>query len=212
MSRSLFEDETTIKESQQIKSNSNTVPAIIRYTKKEANPKTFRKDADFYPTPDYATEALFQKEKFEGIVLEPSCGHGHMSKIIEKYNMCTSSDIRDNLEVYGKKGVDFLKISDKYDNIITNPPFKLASEFVLQSKKLATKKIALLLSIGFLEGVKRYNLFVDKQFPLKKVIIFSRRVKFMESESAPITTVGWFIWDKEYIGNPTIEWISPDTK
>jgi len=213
MSRSLFNFDDDIKESQPMKVNSDTIPAINRYPKKNSKVETFRKDEDFYPTPDYVTEALFSKEKFEGIVLEPSCGHGNMSRIIEKYNKCISSDLRDNIEVYGMKGIDFLKITEKYDNIITNPPFKLATEFVLQSKKLATKKIALLLPIGFFEGKKRYNIFIDKEFPLSKILVFSRRVQFMEgSKNAPIGTVCWFIWNKEYIGNPTIEWISPDTK
>lgn len=212
MRRSLFSDEEIKKEPESLKPNSDTIPAVVRYPKKESKSETFRKDADFYPTPDYATEALFSREKFEGLVLEPSCGHGHMSKIIEKYNKCISSDIRDNIEVYGTKNIDFLKITEKYDNVITNPPFKIANDFVFKSKKVSTKKIALLLSIGFLEGVKRYEIFIDKDFPLKKVIVFSRRVKFMESESAPITTVAWFIWDKEYKGEPTLEWVSPDTK
>jgi hypothetical protein len=56
-----------------------TAHQIVGYSKD-------RKEADFYPTPTNATEALFRVEKFEGNVLEPACGDGAMSEIIKKYN------------------------------------------------------------------------------------------------------------------------------
>ena len=49
---------------------------------------------------------------------------------------------------YGEGGINFLDDDQirkfgKFDNIITNPPFKFALDFVLQSKKIARNKICI---------------------------------------------------------------------
>lgn len=99
---------------------------------------------DFYRTPAWATHALFTKEKFEGNILEPACGDYAMSDVIQEYNLCVPKDV-----IYGQ---DFLKETQHYDNVVTNPPFILAQDFITQSKKLAGNKIALFLKLTFLEG------------------------------------------------------------
>lgn len=173
-----------------------------------------RRDSDFYITPPGATEALFKREHFEGIVWEPASGNGAMSKIIEKYNECVSSDIRTSDDVYGIKGIDFL--SDNYEldfqchNIITNPPFRYGLGFVNRAKQLVDRKIALLLKLPFLEGITRYDMWHDKEFPLKKVWVFSRRVTIRGPNSSGgggMIAFAWYIWDFHYKGDPTIGWI-----
>lgn len=168
-----------------------------------------RAENDFYPTPKFATKALFKKEKFIGNVLEPACGNGAMSKIIKRYNKCISSDLIDR--GYGDTK-DFLKDNfNKYDNIITNPPYKYAKEFVLRSKKIANKKIAMLCKLVFLEGISRYEMFKDKSFPLKSVYVFCRRLKIYKNgvigKNSGLIAYAWFIWDKDYKGKPKIGWI-----
>jgi len=59
-----------------------------------ANIRGDRQESDFYPTPPETTEPLFKFEKFDGNVWECASGDGSMSKVIEKYNPCFSSDIR----------------------------------------------------------------------------------------------------------------------
>jgi len=39
-------------------------------------------EQDFYPTPKEATQALLDREEFEGNIWEPACGEGHMSKVL----------------------------------------------------------------------------------------------------------------------------------
>jgi len=173
-----------------------------------------REKNDFYPTPPEAVEPLFKREKFEGRVWECASGDGSMSKVIEKYNKCISSDLRTDDEVYGLKGKDFLntKTATPIENIITNPPYKLAIEFVQRAKKLATKKVALLLKLVFLEGINRYEMFQDKKFPLKKIYVFCRRVKIykkgIKTKNSGLIAYAWFVWDKDYKGEPTIGWIN----
>lgn len=181
-----------------------------------ANTKGSREDNDFYPTPYYATEELFKKEEFEGGVWECASGDGSMSKIIEKYNKCVSTELRTCEGVYGEKGIDFLKTLKKSENIITNPPFKYAKDFLLHSKKCATKKIAMLLKLVFLEGQSRYDMFKDKTFPLKKVYVFCGRVpiykKGIIGKNSGLIAYAWFVWDKKYKGNPEIDWINAKPK
>ena len=167
---------------------------------------------DFYPTPPEATEALFRFEKFEGNVWECASGKGDMSKIIEKYNTCISSDLRMDESIYGEKGINFLKdYKTSIENVITNPPYKLAKEFVLTAKLLAKKKIAMLMKLVFLEGISRYDMFKDKEFPLKAVYVFCRRPTiFKESykgNNSGLIAFAWFVWDKSYVGKPYIDWI-----
>ena len=89
---------------------------------------------------------LLDWEEFDGTIWEPACGQGDMSRVLIDRG-------------YGEGGVDFLKDDQiskfgKVDNIITNPPFKIATEFVLQSKKVAQKKTCIFNRTSFLEGME----------------------------------------------------------
>jgi methylase of polypeptide subunit release factors len=181
------------------------------------NSRLGRSASEFYPTPHEATIGLILNEKFEGNIWEPACGKGDISEILKGYGYdVKSSDI--NNYGYGEINKDFLNtdglFSNNYktvDNIITNPPFNLALEFILQSKMYADKKIAMFLKTSFLEGVKRYGMFKDKKFPLKCIYQFSKRISFGKSEgthkNGGMIAFAWFIWDKEYEGKPYINWI-----
>lgn len=172
---------------------------------------------DFYPTPPEATAALLKLENFEGRTWECASGNGSMSKVLEEHGLsCYSSDIRDDDSVYGTRGFDFLNdtkhlSTNRFENIITNPPYKYATEFVLISKQLAKNKIAMLLKLAFLEGMKRYDvLFQDTEFPLKTVYVFSKRLQFSpngKSAGSPTIASAWFVWDKSHVGPPQIQWI-----
>lgn len=167
--------------------------------------KNKRRENDFYSTPDFATEALLEREIFYGDVWEPCCGSGSISKILQKHNFQVySSDLVER--GFGDINIDFLIAEKRSANIITNPPYSLAEEFLFKAKEASEHKIALLLRTAFVESAGRYDLFQDKKFPLKKILQFSKRINFLEKGS-PNFCSAWFIWDKEYIGNPTIEWI-----
>lgn len=169
-----------------------------------------RDEHDFYPTPPEVTEALFARESFIGTVLEPASGNGSMSKVIEKYHPCISSDIRP--EGYGIGNINFLTSSQQADNIITNPPYKLAKEFVEHAKVLSSRKVAMFLKLVFLEGQGRYQMFQDQEFPLATVYVFSKRVALAKStdtrKHSGLIAYAWFIWDKEHKGQATIQWIN----
>tara|TARA_R110000803_G_C11803319_1_gene299717 strand:+ start:46 stop:582 length:537 start_codon:yes stop_codon:yes gene_type:complete len=166
------------------------------------NQKDNRVKNDFYPTPPEATQALLERYKFDGNIWECACGDGSMSKVLKenKYDVY-SSDLIDR--GYGESGVDFLKTFKKFDNIVTNPPFNLSTEFTLQALQLANKNVAMLNKLSFLEGINRKNkIFIQNK--LKNILVFSKRVKFGGNG---LMAFAWFIFDKNYNGKPTLDWI-----
>ena len=173
------------------------------------NANNDREENDFYPTPDNATQSLLDRQKFDGNIWECACGNGAMSKLMinNGYDVY-SSDLIDR--GFGETGIDFLQSTKQADNIVTNPPFNLATEFTTHAFTLARKKVVMLSKISYLEGVKRREQIFNKR-KLEKVLIFSRRVPFKKESSNKLAgglmAFGWFIYDVNYNGLPTIDWI-----
>lgn len=153
-------------------------------------------------------------EQFSPTVWECACGEGHLSKALEKhgYNVI-STDL-----VYRGFGdnepLDFLKetIEDFDGDIITNPPYKYALEFVQTALNTVQqgRKVAMFLKIQFLEGKKRKEFF--KKYPPKVVYVSSSRLKCamngdFEKYSSAIC-YAWFVWEKGFEGNTIIKWIN----
>ena len=168
---------------------------------------------DFYPTPDYATEALLERETFEGgVIWECACGNGAISKILKSKGLQVfSTDLIDR--GYGEiRNLDFIQELPaiyKSEHIITNPPFKIAKPFIEQALQMTSGKVAMLLRLAFLESADRYELF--KSTPLKTVYVFSKRLtmsaKGEGAKKGGMIPFAWFIWEHGYKGKPYIEWI-----
>lgn len=178
------------------------------------DPSTKRKkQGDFYETPRWAIEALLKREGFGGIILEPCCGNGAISRVLEEYGYkVQSSDISTEDNIYGEKGIDAFLIDKLSDNIITNPPYdrRILNNLVEHFSIIYIKKMALLLRLTFLESDGRRELFTS--LPLKVVYIFSSRITmYPENEEKPenkgTTAYAWFVWEKGYIGKITVNWI-----
>ncbi len=164
---------------------------------------------DFYPTPEWATQALLEQESFEGKVWECACGDGSMSEVIESHGYSVySSDLYDR--GYGESGVDFTTANMKFDNVITNPPFHSAEKFVLSGIANTTKKVALLLRLAFLESSRRQtNIF--NITPPARIWVFSERITFYPKgavrKGSGTTAYAWFVWDKAHTGNTELAWL-----
>jgi hypothetical protein len=169
---------------------------------------------DFFPTPKWATFALIDNENFEGGIWESACGDGAMSKVLEQTGRpVESSDLYNR--GFGTAGVDFLKSSQKADNIITNPPYNSAEGFVTNGVQRANRKFALLLRLAFLEGANRASTIFAK-YPPARVWVFSERITFYPSGVAPkgsgTTAYAWFVWDKDSVGQTELRWFKPGYK
>lgn len=185
-----------------------TEQAIIRGGEREPN--------DYYATEPNAVELLLEQETFTPYVWEPACGEGHISKVLEAHGYkVLSTDLIDR--GYGEGGVDFLSIkyedirSDISRDIITNPPYKYAKEFVEHALEISmySTKVAMFLKLTFLEGQSRRELFAKN--PPKTVYVSSARLQCGKNgvfEGSSATAYAWFVWEKGYHGRTVIKWIN----
>ena len=176
---------------------------------------------DYYATPYQATEMLLDEVKFYGNFLEPCVGGGHIVDVIKRYypDECVYGvDIVDR--GYPNTLVaDFLKhdfLGQKFDNVVTNPPFSLAQEFLEKSMEVVNDggKIAMFLKIQFLEGAKRREMF--KKYPPKYIYVFVKR-QAPWNNGSPVDEKGkpwsstmcfaWFVWEKGFTGEPVVRWL-----
>lgn len=169
---------------------------------------------DFFPTPRWATFALLDNERFDGLTWECACGDGAMSLVLEDSGLNVSStDLY--ARGYGEAGVDFLTADRQADNIITNPPYNAAEAFVRQGLQQSRKKFALLLRLAFLEGANRANTIFSK-CPPSRVWVFSERITFYmagaERKGSGTTAYAWFLWDKDAPSGTELKWFRPGYK
>jgi hypothetical protein len=177
---------------------------------------------DDFPTPPWATRALVEhvlgrnKELSQQTCLEPACGAGHMSKVLAEYfGAVESFDIHDYR--YGEVR-DYLKAPqpiDSFDWVVTNPPFRLAEEFVLRSLKVARRGVAILARTVFIESVGRYHRLYQKH-PPSKFAQFAERVPMvkgrLDQKASTATGYCWLVWEQEFDGRPEVFWIPPCRK
>lgn len=162
-----------------------------------------RREADFYPTPWQATEALCQAERLhiEGEhFLEPACGDGAISKHLEEYYGCKvdSCDLHDR--GYGRGGVDFITAKKslimpkrkKPKRCVTNPPFEVAEEFIRRCMGFKLDYTAMLLKATYYHASSRAAFF--NEFPPSRIYPLAWRVDFTGG-GANHFEVCWFIWD-----------------
>ena len=121
---------------------------------------------------------------------------------------------------FGQAGHDFLKrIEPVSCDIVTNPPYAQAQEFVEHAISLLTpgRKLAMFLRLVFLETKARRQLF-DK-YPPVRVYVASERLgcapegEFLTRKNGELywpsaVAYAWFIWEKGYKGPTTLHWFN----
>lgn len=169
---------------------------------------------DYYATEPRATELLLELEEFNNCILEPACGEGHMSDVLisRGYNV-TSYDLIDR--GYGDGVMDFLSddIQSWHGDIITNPPYKFAKQFVEKSLDIIPEgnKVAMFLKLLFMESQGRKDLFINN--PPKVIYVSSSRLScakngdFTQREGSAIA-YAWYIWEKGYKGDTVVKWFN----
>ena len=178
-----------------------------------------RQEHDYYATDPRAVELLLEQETFCPYIWECACGEGHMSEVLKAHGFkVKSTDIIDR-GYDGTEIQDFLEAkksdykNDYPRDIITNPPYKYAKEFVEHALdiSMAGTKIAMFLKLTFLESQARRQLF--EKYPPEKIYVFSGRVKC--AKNGDFDTIGssavayaWFVWTKGFQGCPIVKWIN----
>ncbi|MEJ6845113.1 SAM-dependent methyltransferase [Sinorhizobium fredii] len=179
---------------------------------------------NLYQTPPEAMHTLVAIEKFSSLVLEPACGRGAISRMLEGAGYTVSlADLVDygTADRFGEvqRVEDFLtsEALPERPDIVTNPPYgALLNRFVAHALKVhRPKKMALLLNFIFFAGHddEDRKFAMDENSPTR-VWVFSRRLPMMhrdgwEGPEAPSRMItAWFVWemnaDGTYVGATTI--------
>tara|TARA_R110000868_G_scaffold1311_1_gene10148 strand:- start:331 stop:939 length:609 start_codon:yes stop_codon:yes gene_type:complete len=185
------------------------------FASKESRHKLADRKDDFYASPLEAVDSFIAIEEpyLPRHLWEPACGDGAMvMPLRQKGYSVLASDLVARGCPDSSAGQDFLMpfpVPGNFGGIVTNPPFKLASEFVIKSLSLAPY-VAILARIAFLEGIQRRPMF--KSTSLARVHVSSRRLPMMHRDGwdGPISTsatcFAWFVWDARHAGEPVIRW------
>ncbi len=120
-----------------------------------------RETHDFYATSPEAIDLLKKKIDLPKQILEPACGSGCLSeRLIELGHKVKSYDLIDR--GYGEVQDFFTMTEPPFEGdfaIVTNPPYKYATGFVLHSLELVPEGslVCLFLKTTFLESKGRYD-------------------------------------------------------
>ena len=175
-----------------------------------------RQSEDYYATEPKAIHKLCAVEQFTDTVWECACGGGHMVQALRENDYKVyATDIVNRGGVVIDEVKDFFTAKHSPIDIITNPPYKFAKEFVEHALDIIEdgRKVAMFLKLTFLESKSRRALF--EKYPPKRIWVFSERVQcakngdFETYKQGVGTAVAyaWFIWQKGYKGETTVGWI-----
>jgi hypothetical protein len=170
---------------------------------------------DCYSTPAVAVTALLKVEKLPHRVWEPCAGKGHIVDVLRAHgHEVIGSDLID----YGRpdffSGRDFLlerKPQDGCGGIVTNPPFKIAAQFVEHALRLSPF-VVMLLRLAFMESERRCPILEGAG--LARIHVFRKRLPMMHRDqwagrkANSGMAFAWFVWERGYTGRASIDRIS----
>jgi len=184
---------------------------------------------DDFPTPPWAVRALMHHVLTPSdlackSVLEPACGRGHVAQTLKEYGARVEArDIKD----YGypdTKLLDFANYADawrvapqKYDWVITNPPYKLGQAFFDAAMLTATRGVALLMKMQWLTSAGRYARIFEPN-PPSTIAVFTSRMPATQGKvvkrAGVIFTHVWCVWNLTPSTSRRTEfvWLPPDAQ
>ena len=175
-----------------------------------------RETNDYYATDPSVLEHLIKKYELPYVIMEPACGSGDLSKWLESSGRKVySSDIVDRGYGEKKNFFEILQMPEDCACILTTPPYKYATEFVLHALDLVPTggQVVMFLKTTFLETERRYNE-IFRNMPPKVVYQFIRRAMcakngdFEEAKKmGSAVAYAFFVWEKGYKGPSMIDWI-----
>lgn len=184
---------------------------------------------DDFPTQPWGSRALVQhvlipEDVKLGSAWEPACNRGYMARPLrESFGRVHASDIFDYSQESGgfcqDRVVDFLWPDSESPNlakhpvdwIITNPPFRLAEQFIWRARNLATVGCAMLVRTSFLEGAGRY----ERLYSITPPTIIAQFVERLpmvkgrvDRRVSTATSYAWLVWIRDRDPKP-FQWIPP---
>ncbi len=182
---------------------------------------------DLYESPVEAVHALLELQRsgdmpsLPSCVWEPACGPGVIVRALRGAGIDVAAtdlvDYGDRACPWSVAGVDFLMETAMWPGtevIVTNPPFKLANEFVRHAHAIGAKRVILLLRAMYIEGTGRTDIL--EEMGLHSVYVFRNRLPMMHRDGYTGPKHGsnvpfaWFDWQFGYEG-PThlrrVSWV-----
>lgn len=170
---------------------------------------------DLYGTPAVATQALLRAEILPHRIWEPAAGRGAIVDVLRAVgHRVLASDLVDYGDPSHFPRRNFLRerrVPDGCQAIVTNPPFKLAEEFVAHAIELCPLVI-MLLRLAFLESERRCSIL--ENCGLARVHVFRKRLPMMHRDgwegrkANSGMAFAWFVWNRAHRGPTTIHRIS----
>lgn len=152
-------------------------------------------------------------------IWENAVGEGHLAQTLKErgFNVYASDLVDRGFEDFHM--LDFLGATERpfeEMSIITNPPYKYATEFLNKSLELLKDKelVIMFLKIQFLEGKARHKIF--KENPPKYVYVNSTRQscamngEFYDDKGKIVSSAVcycWYVWEKGFKGDTIIRWL-----
>lgn len=176
---------------------------------------------DDFPTPPWATRALLDHLPvpffpFADLsVREPAANRGHMVKPLREYfGLVEAADIHDYGAGFPVQDYLFGPPPVRTDWTITNPPFRLAEQFIRRGLE-CSDNVAVIVRSAFLEGVGRYCDLFSIHRP-RLVLQFTERVVMHKGKLSPkgssATAYCWIVWSRGHQGSTAFDWIAPCRK
>lgn len=174
---------------------------------------------NYFPTPPWGARAgaeiLLDIDPAARTLWEPACGEGHMAEPLKEYfPSVRASDIH----AHGYGEVEDFLLTDTappVDWVVSNPPFDHAGAFIRQGLRFATRGVAMLLRIAFLEGRDRYPLLYLGEHPMTLTAVFCERLPMVlgafDPEASSAVCMAWFFFQKGAARMP-VRPIPPGTK
>lgn len=177
---------------------------------------------DYYATDPISIDRLLKSFRIPMHVWECACGAGHLSERLKTFGLSVvSTDLVDR--GYGCCGIDFLdtksipqQLHGKECCILTNPPYKYATEFVEHALRLLPEgsPAIFLLKTTALEGKSRWeklysNGFLHDVFQFRERLLCAKNGDFdgMKAGGGSAVSYGWFVFRKTPSECAKIHWI-----
>jgi hypothetical protein len=172
---------------------------------------------DDFPTPPWATRAICEligpRADLAGwTVREPAANRGHMVRPLAEYFAAVeAADIFDYGAGFPVQDYLFGPDPDPVDWTITNPPFRLAQQFIDRALRTSRRGVAVIVRSAFLEGQTRFaELF--GVLPPAGIFQFTERVVMHKGRLAPkgstATAYCWVVWTLP-LAPTRFYWIAP---
>jgi len=190
---------------------------------------------DDFPTPPWATRALceFLQNPWDEMdeqgpshapttwpmtVREPAANRGYMARPLADYfGQVEAGDIHDYGMGYPVGDYLFGPLPQSVDWTITNPPFRLAEQFIERALASSRQGVAVIVRAAFLEGQARYRSLFSVN-PPAAILQFTERVVMhrgrVTADGSTATAYAWLVWtgwiDRQR--QTEFRWIAPCRK